>query len=543
MRSFDSCDGRLIELKTNVKKPLEVVGIVKVLFLSGFLSVFLSSCASVGPDFKGIDPPKQAEWMEYEEGRVVTDGGEIGRWWESFNDPVLNNLVEMAYEQNLSLQVAGLRVLEVRARLGRAIGAQFPELSVGGSYQVQKNSDRDINGSSVGSATDHYSNIGFDASWELDLWGRYRRGVEAETASLVSAYANYDDVLVSLTAEVASAYINLRAFEKRIEIAKKNAALQQRSLDITSVRFRNDMTTELDVRRAETLVMQTKSLIPVLEKGYSIYEHGLAVLLGIPPFEIEKVLEEGRGIPSVPKQIIAGVPTDLVRRRPDIRRAELDAAAESARIGVAKADLYPSFFVSGSFGRLDNDVTYDAHNEFTYAMISPGFNWSIFNFGQIKNNVRAQDARFQQAISNYENTVLNAYREVEDSMVSFLRTGEQVGFLSKSVKAAERSVELALIQYRDGAIDYTPVIDTQSILTDEQDQLIVSEGEVALNLIGVYKALGGGWEARVGDNIVPEDVKGEMEERTDWGDLLKGNEVQAEKALPESPIPFYTDGN
>lgn len=543
MISVDSSDGRLIEQQARVKSSLGFIGAVKLLCVSGVLAVFLSSCASVGPDFKGIEPPEQAEWLEYEEGRVVTDGGDIGRWWESFNDPVLNKLVEMAYSQNLSLQAAGLRVLEVRARLGSTVGAQFPELNVGGSYQVQKNSDREINGSSVSSATDHYSNIGFDASWELDMWGRFRRGVEAETASLIASYANYDDVLVSLTAEVASAYINLRAFEKRIEIAKKNAALQQRSLDITSVRFRNDMTTELDVRRAETLVMQTKSLIPALEKGHSIYEHSLAVLLGVPPIEVEKVLGEARGLPVVPEQIIAGVPADLIRRRPDIRRAELDAAAESARIGVAKADLYPSFFVSGSFGRLDNDVTYDARNEFTYAMISPGFNWPIFNFGQIKNNVRAQDARFQQAINNYENTVLNAYREVEDAMVSFLRTGEQVGFLAKSVKAAERSVELALIQYRDGAIDYTPVIDTQSILTDEQDQLIVVEGEVALNLIGVYKALGGGWEARIGDDIVADNIKDEMAARTDWGGLLKDNEVQAEKTLPESPIPFYVDGN
>lgn len=537
MRTVKSAYSVLQKTKEGIKGR----GVLCVLLLP----FVLSSCASVGPDFAGLEAPQQKEWQEDAKLRQVTDGGDNSLWWKHFNDPVLNQLIETAHKQNLSLQVAGLRVLEARARLGIATWNQFPQdVGVNGSYTNQQysniNSDIPL---APSNNSDQISQLGLSATWEMDFWGRFRRGVEAEEASLYASYASYDDFLVILNSEIANTYVNICTYEERLRIAQKNVGLQQRSLDITQVRFRNATTTELDVRRAETLLMQTKSLIPVFELGITKYKNALAVLLGSTPDQIGTLLGDAQLLlPAAPQHIATGVPADLLRRRPDIRRAELIAASQSARIGVAKSDLFPSFYLSGAIGTIDQNIYSEGgSSDYTLAFIKPGFSWKILNFGRIQNSVRAQDARFQQSIVDYENTVLNAYREVENSLAGVTRRNEQVGFLDKSVKASSRSVDLALIQYRDGTIDYTPVIDTQARLAVDEDNLVNSRGEVLLNVVATYKALGGGWEGRMAGDVVSDETKAVMIERTYWGDVLEAPSPKPDK-LPESPRAVYSLG-
>lgn len=513
----------------------------KLLFFL-LLPLLLSSCAAIGPDFSGLDAPEQSSWIEDNRLRKVSGPEDLSQWWTGFNDPILNRLIETAHKQNVSLQVAGLRVLAARARLGIAVGNQFPQKNeLSGSYTNRQASDIDADAISLTSNSDQIGSLALSSTWELDFWGRFRRSVEAEEASLYAAYASYDDFLVLLNAEIASTYINLAAFSKRLKIARQNVALQKRSLEITQVRFRNASTTELDVRRAETLLMQTQSLIPILELGAVEYKNGLAVLLGMTPAGIDAFLDDTElRLPRPPSTIATGVPTDLLRRRPDIRRAELQAARESARIGVAKADLFPSFYLAGALGRIDQDVYTEGGNaSYNYALIRPGFSWKVLNFGRIKNAIRIQDAMFQQAILNYENSVINAYREVESAMASVTRRTQQVQFLSKSVAASKRSVELALIQYRDGVIDYTPVINTQARLAADEDSHVVSQGEVLLGVIATYKALGGGWETRLSRDLVSDELKTEMTMRTDWGEVLLPPPDKPGK-LPASPRKIYS---
>jgi NodT family efflux transporter outer membrane factor (OMF) lipoprotein len=343
--------------------------------------------------------------------------------------------------------------------------------------------------------------------------------------------ADYDDFLVSLLAEVANAYVVIRTFENRIQLAEDNVTLQKRSLNITEVRFQNGATTELDVQQAKTLLRNTQSTIPQLETGYRQAKHALSTLLGKPPSELNNVLVGANDIPVALSEVAIGIPAELLRRRPDIRRAELETASQSALIGVAKADLYPSFSLFGSLGLRSSGGTNttqsgkDGADELFQSdsivfFGGPAFTWNIFNYGRIKNQVRVQDARFQQLIVNYQDTVLRAAREVEDAMIGFLRAQETEVLLSDSVDAAARSVELALLQYRDGVTDYQRVIDTQTSLVNQQDIWTQSRGDIATNLIAMYKALGGGWQIRESNDYVTDETKDTMRKRTDWGKIL-----------------------
>jgi NodT family efflux transporter outer membrane factor (OMF) lipoprotein len=349
----------------------------------------------------------------------------------------------------------------------------------------------------------------------------------------MASIAGYDSALVTLTAEVARAYVLIRTFEERILIARANVQIQKRSLEIAEARFEGGIVTELDVQQAKALLNDTEAAISRLKIGLRQTRHGLSILLGIPPGSLKNVLIEAGAIPDAPPEVIVGIPADLLRRRPDIRSSELQAAAQSARIGIAKADLYPQFSLVGSIGLQSSEqggITSNNANfgdlfdsdSITY-FLGPSIQWPILNYGRIKNSVRVQDAQFQQLIVNYENTVLNAYREVEDAMVGFLRSQEQVTYLSNSVNASKRSVDLSLIQYREGVTDYQRVLDTQRFLTQEQDLLTSVNGEVALNLIAMYKALGGGWQIREGKDFVNEETKAEMQERTSWGGMLSSD--------------------
>ena len=507
------------------RKFFAVPGVVSLLSM---LMVF-GGCM-VGPNFVKPEGNLAENWSGEGDSRVMTQTAVDKLWWKAFNDPTLDQLIQLAYQQNLPLQIAGLRILEARARLGVAIGWQYPQQQevFGGATGVGLSKNAANSFGSDRSFWDYQ--LGFDAGWELDFWGKFRREVEAAYADMLASVANYDDALVSLTAEVARTYTVIRTYEVLIEITSANAKVQEDGLTIAESRFRNGVTTELDVAQARTLFESTRSTIPQLQTGLQQAQNALSTLLGQPTGGVQKLLSEQKGIPTAPAEVSVSVPAELLRRRPDIRNAELAAAAQCARVGIAQTDLYPSFSLFGEIGlqsssdggvrsgNADFENLWDA-DSFFYSF-GPGVRWPIFNYGRIKNNVRIQDARFQQSLVSYQDTVLIAAQEVEDAMAGFLKAQETAVFEQNAVNAAQRSVEIAFVQYREGAVDYQRVLDTQRALLQEENNLAQARSSIATNLIALYKALGGGWELRKDQPIIPESTQAEMQNRTNWGRLL-----------------------
>ncbi|UCC55513.1 MAG: efflux transporter outer membrane subunit [Gammaproteobacteria bacterium] len=504
------------------------------------LLIGLGGCTTLGPDFERPEATIEPQWLETgdaETGLHATES-DHSDWWTLFNDPVLDKLIQQAYQQNLPLQIAGLRIMEARAQLGIAVGSQYPQLQQAAGALTRVNlSENSANFNPVADDTFWTANAGFDAAWELDFWGRYRRGVEAASANLGTQVANYDNALVSLTAEVASVYVQIRTLQERLAVAHANVKTQQNGYRIADVRFRSGATSELDPAQALTLLRNTQAQIPALETSIRQATNALSVLLGMPPTDLTGILGEG-GIPDAPANIAVGVPAELLRRRPDIRTAELQAASQSALIGVAESELYPRFSLVGSVGYTTSDTNQsdlgDIFNSDSFGYsFGPSFSWPILNYGRLKNNVRVQDARYEELIVNYQNTVLEAAREVEDGLSSFLGAKASAGFLGESVKSAQRSVDLSLIQYREGAVDYQRVLDSQASLLAQQDQHTSARGDITLNLVATYKALGGGWQIRTGNEVVPQVRQERMIERTDWGALIPAEPPAA--GLPEPP--------
>jgi len=508
------------------------------LLVAVFALAFLLSGCMVGPDFVKPDAQVEKEWLQQQETRIKSEPADFSAWWTVFDDPLLNRLIDLASQQNLDLQNAGLRILEARAQLGIAIGSQYPQTQqIGGEANVNQLSENAPNGAGADKFFYNYQ-LGFDAAWELDFWGRFRRGIESANASLYSTLADYDDILVSLIAEVARTYFDIRTFEQRLAVARENVELQEKSLDIAAARYEGGVADQLDVAQAKALLKQTQATIPPLEAGLRQAKNALAILLGILPTEVQSLLGPPESIPTAPIEVAVGIPAELLRRRPDVRLAEFKAAAQSAQIGIAKADLYPSFSLVGSIGLQSSDKGGIRSNNANFSdlftsggityFIGPTFQLPIFNYGRLKNNVRVQDARFQQLVVSYQNTVLRAFQDVEDATVGFLRTQEQKAFLSESVEQYKLSVELSLIQYSEGLTDFQRVIDAQRNLAQQEDAFASATGAVSTNLIALYKALGGGWELRLGKDFILEQTREEMRQRTDWGNLLPSED------LPES---------
>jgi NodT family efflux transporter outer membrane factor (OMF) lipoprotein len=503
--------------------PHRVINSLAPLLAATFL---LGGCTTLGPDFVKPEVAEEDTWLEQNKEISSASMDEV-EWWKVFNDPVLNTLIEKAYKQNLSLQIAGLRIFEARAQLGIAVGLQYPQSqTAGGSASTVGLSENSPNFNSQADDTFRNYQAGFDAAWELDFWGRYRRGIESVDANLSASVADYDNALVSLTAEVARVYVNIRILEERLKIAYDNIELQKKSLHIASVRFRNGATTELDVQQATTILVDTRAQVPVLIKLLRQANNALSTLMGMPPTELTGMLGGAGTIPVVPEQVVAGIPAELLRRRPDIRQAELQAASQSALIGVAETDLYPHFSLLGSIGYQTSDTGNSSASDLFDSdslgySVGPAFSWNILNYGRLRNNVRVKDARYQQTIVNYQNTVLTAYQEVEDAMVGFVQSREESGIRAEGAHAAKRSTEISNIQYREGAVDFQRVIDSERALVFQQDEWTRARGDISLNLIALYKALGGGWEMREGHDFISDENRRAMEERTNWGDLLQ----------------------
>ncbi|MCH6544767.1 MAG: efflux transporter outer membrane subunit, partial [Deltaproteobacteria bacterium] len=480
------------------------------------LTLLVSGCIKVGPDYVQPPAPIQQQWLESKDPQIKHEPGEHRDWWKMFKDPVLDSLVETAYQQNLTVRTAGIRILQTRAELGIAVGALYPQQQGASMGWRQFKLSEEFNPVGVPPTVRSFDGwaIGLDSAWELDFWGKFRRNINSATAGLEASIAAYDDVLVTLTAQVGSTYVQIRTLEERLRHRRENVVIQERSLRIADVRFRNGAVTELDVTQATSLLRDTQAVIPTLEASIRQAKNALSTLLGTPPGDLGDVLGPAKPIPAPPAQVAVGMPAELIRQRPDIRRAERQVAAQSEQIGIAKADLFPAFRIAGTIGWQATDFTKLVQGSSFGGSGGPSFRWNLFNYGRLRNNVRAQDALFQQQVVDYQNTVLRAYQEVEDATTAYLREQERVKFLEDSVTASRRSVDLALIQYRDGVTDYTRVLETQRALVNGQDSLADSQGNISLNLIDLYKALGGGWQIRVGKDFVPDEIKKEMRERT-----------------------------
>ena len=484
----------------------------------------LGGCA-VGPDYVAPETETPGEWQLADDPGLSTAAADHAEWWTSFNDPTLNTLVERARTQNLSLRAAGLRILESRAFLGIAEGQRFPQ-------QQQVNADVtrievSDNAPNAGLADRSYNRatVALDLTWEADFWGRFRRGIEAADAILDQDMANYADVLVLLSAETAQNYISVRLLEERLRLARANEASQARALEIASVLFENGATTELDVTQAQTILGSTRASLPILEARLRQSQNALALLVGEAPGAVDSLLGERSGIPTAPASVTVGIPAELLRRRPDIRVAERQLAAQSALIGVAAADLYPRLGLAGSVGFQSSDASSPLtgsseledlfKSESLNGFLGPFVSWNVLNYGRLKNNIRVEDARFQQLLANYQNTVLTALAESDNAIVQFLNEKKRQEFLVYSSDAAVRSVELANIQYREGETDFNRVVAALQAAIQQQDQLAQSQGAIATNLVTLYRALGGGWQS-FGGEYVPEDIRQQMLERTKY---------------------------
>ena len=501
--------------------------------ISALLVVLPSLVVSckVGPNYTTPPAKTAAQWSEPASltNHAVTASAEDpeGAWWRYFHDPVLDELVAAARSNNLSLQEAGVRILEARARLNQSIGNLFPQdQGIKGGVNYERLHDG-MASSIPGINPDYINDYAlFAATWEIDFWGKYRRGIESDRASFYGTMAAYEDSLVTVTADVAASYVNIRTFEERLRSARRNVELQRESLRIARAQFNAGETSERDVQQATAQLGQTEAAIPLLVEARAQACNGLAVLLGETVPETQQRLQRTGNIPQGPTAIEMGIPHDLLRRRPDVRAAGYAAASKCALIGVARANMYPSFSLAGEFGFSgNNEGANSLVDMFTWqgraAKAGANFFFPIFNYGRLENQVRVQDAQFQQAILNYQNTVLKAQQEVEDGLVAFREQQKAVDSYTEAAQAARRSTQLAMTEYKGGQTDYTTVLTAEQAQLVIEDDLATARGNVVLGLVSLYRALGGGWAVETGDDVVSQDVKTAMARRTNWGKLLE----------------------
>ena len=482
--------------------------------------VVVSGCMMVGPDYQHPQALLASDWIPRDGGSIGPSSEPIGPWWESFGDPILTNLIVEAYRQNPSLQAAGVRVLEAHARRGIAIGTLFPQVqNAVAAYSRNVASENVV---TVPPERSFDFLVGLDVGWELDFWGKFRRGIESADAQLLAAVADYDDVLVSLLAEVAANYIGIRTAQEELDVARRNAELQRSSFDIASRRAKAGAVTDVDPAQAATLLHATEAQIPVFESQIDEQASTLSALLGAPPRRVEELVGDAPAqIPSPPAKVAVGLPADLLRRRPDVRRSERILAAQSAQIGIAKADLFPHLSLVGSINLEAKDADKFFEGRSFEAFGGPTFSWAILNYGRITNNVRVQDAEYQALVNEYTNSVLRAQADVESAIAAHRGALLRTASLRESVVAAEKVVDLVGRQYAEGAVDFTTVLLSQQFLVQQQDLLAASRGQEGLTMVTLYKSLGGGWETWAGASAVSSETAAQMKSRTRWGDLLE----------------------
>jgi len=465
------------------------------IFMSVSCLALLAGCA-VGPDYH---PPKSSvsaqQWTSPLVGGETNGPVDLATWWKNFGDTNLDSLVTMAVQSNLTLRIAEAHVREARAERDVTSGSFWPSVGASGSYSRNRYGQNNFPPLPPGTPLDYnLYHAGFDATWELDIFGGTRRTIEAANAETGAAEFGQRGMLVSLLAEVARNYIAARGFQQRLAITLQNIQVQQEIIDLTSNRFENGLSSDLDVQQATALLTATEAEVPPLKTGFDQSVHHLAVLLGQPPGALMDEMSVKKPIPLTPPVVPVGLPSDLLQRRPDVQKFERELAAATARIGAAKADLFPKFSLTG-FAGLESIST---GNFFNYASrywsAGPTVQWEIFQAGSIRANVRVQNARQEQALDAFQQTVLVALEDAENALTAYAREQTRRESLSQSVQADEQALELSTQLYNNGLADFLHVLDSERSLYAAQDALVQSDQTVSLNLVQLYKALGGGWQ-------------------------------------------------
>ena len=482
----------------------------------------------VGPNYCPPQAPVAEHWIDQSDIRVEPDPESLSRWWTVFNDPKLNELIACAYRQNLTLKEAGFRILQARATRAIVVGDIFPQSqTASGSYLRSGGVANPSGGSVLGRFSDSWD-FGFNLNWELDFWGRFRRAIAAADANLDASVADYDYVLVTLLGDVAANYATVRTTQERIDLLRANIKLQEGVLDFVNKRFKVGKQEKLDSDQAISNLRQTEAGIPQLEIALRQAENSLCILLGMPPADLTPMLGNGP-IPTSPPDVVIGVPADLLRRRPDVRRAERLAAAQAEMIGIAESDLYPAFSIDGTFGYTARNFP-DIFRETAFnGSVGPSFQWNLLNYGRIVNGVRFEDAKFQELVVTYQSTVLQANEEVENGLVTFLRAQRRSKLLDESVVAARSAVTIVIAKFKGGAVDFNRYATIEQNLVTQQDLSAQARGQIVQGLIEVYRAMGGGWELRLGgqaDAMTTPAVLSEMD---------KNAPEQLPAPKPESP--------
>jgi len=504
--------------------------------------LFLVACAMVGPNYKEPMKPVGRHWKKNNTA-VNETPFRNPLWWKVFHDPVLIGLINEGYQSNLSLQSSGVRVLQARAQLAQSVGELYPQQQImTGNYTYNR-----IGGSSLQQllpTTFDTALLGFSANWEIDFWGKYRRAILSNNASFLASIAAYDNALITLNSDIASAYIKIRTIEAQIQITNSNINVQREGLRIARSRYNAGQTSLVDVQQAQTELSETLASLPSLIANLQRQKDVLSLLLGKVPNQLDGVIAKSKGIPKAPIQVAVGIPKETLARRPDIYEARLKAIAQSEAIGAAKANLFPSFSLFGTFTFTANNIGSSSISDlFNWSnrtiTAGTGLNWPILNYGQITNAVRVQDAAFQQAVLNYINIVLKAQQEVQDNITGFIEAQRAERYLTQANKAATETLRLTFIRYKEGETDFTPVLNAEQQQLRIQTSLVNAQGDIPQALVALYRSLGGGWQIRNGNDVVPESIKKEMAARTNWGTLLKQQNHQAPTTKWQSAKQLY----
>lgn len=480
------------------------LGLIALVLVSGCTSLkeYWHNGMKVGPNYCRPAAPVSTQWIDAGDSRVHPQTTDLTDWWQTFNDPVLNDLVRTAYEQNLNVRRAAFRILQARAELGIARGFFFPQQqNMNAGFSQNMLSQAGANRAFVPTGSFPIWQLGFGLAWELDFWGKYRRFIEAADAHYEESIEDYDAVIVTLIGDVAQNYVQLRTVEKQMEYIEENTKLQKLTLDIAKARFEGGQATDLDVDQSQSILAQTESQTPSLEMQRRQIANQLCVLLGMPPHELNERLGKSP-IPTAPPEVVIGIPADLLSRRPDVRKEERKAAMESAFIGHAESELYPMISINGQLGWTAEEFSQVWTTSAFNGSFGPSFQWNLLHYGRIVNNISRVENRFEAQVAKYQQTVLDAGQEAENAIIKFLKSQEQAKKLVISVKASESAVNVAMVQYKGGLVDFNRVSLIQQNLVQQQTSLAQVQGNISIGLVQLYRALGGGWEIRMGSSAI-----------------------------------------
>ena len=461
--------------------------------------VLVAGC-KVGPDYRKPDYSLPKAFSTTSRADAVQNDSSVNlsEWWTVFKDPQLTALIQTAAGTNLDVRIATARVREARAQRGISSSGFYPQLTASGDYSRSQISKHSQNGKQLAAQGQHLQNnlfeAGLDMSWELDVFGGTQRAVEASDAHVGATVESMHDVMVTVLAEVGLSYLDLRGAQKQLLVAHENLRIQEDTLALTQDRFRSGLAGELDVARATSEVATTRAQIPPLEEARQRAIYRLDVLLAKNPGELESQLGVETKLPFASPRVPLGLPSDLVRQRPDIRQAERQLAEANAQIGVATSELFPKFYLTGNAGLQSPDASDFFSAGSRYWSIGPSIRWPIFTAGKIRRNIQVQNARQEQAALAYEQVVLKSLEEVQNALVTFGQEQQRHGALQDAQAASERSFKLAQDRYRAGLVDFLDVLETQRSLLANQDAKVQSERELSQNLIRLFKSLGGGWK-------------------------------------------------